>query len=106
SMQVIELIGVFLITWSIGTLLVHGLVIAVVYFERQQVVVNAFYTVYMAGCFPDIISLINAVCMYYSIIGFLHDHILTSAIVFSITVVLIATNRITAIRFPLIHASI
>ncbi|GMS93818.1 hypothetical protein PENTCL1PPCAC_15993, partial [Pristionchus entomophagus] len=54
---------------------------------RKRAVVNAFYTIYMAGCFPDVIALINAVFMYCGIIGFLKAHLITSTVVVFVRII-------------------
>ncbi|GMS93531.1 hypothetical protein PENTCL1PPCAC_15706 [Pristionchus entomophagus] len=119
-MQLLELVGALFLASSLCTLTVHGLVIIAVVLERKRVAVNAFYPIYLTGCFSDTISLMNGVFTYCTFTGFLQAHLASSLVILQIsqiivwgsritqmiTVLLIATNRVTAIRYPLNHLRI
>ncbi|GMR41440.1 hypothetical protein PMAYCL1PPCAC_11635, partial [Pristionchus mayeri] len=63
-MEASEIIGIFFLASSSFTLVVHGLVIAAVFLERQRAAGNAFYTIYMIWsnkmqCFCSFLQIVS-----------------------------------------------
>ncbi|KAF8373383.1 hypothetical protein PRIPAC_79812, partial [Pristionchus pacificus] len=114
NMQVSEYVGVLLAIFSICSILVQVLVLIAVFHERKYTK-NVFYTLYAVGSIADMLSLVDAVFLYSSLTGILQfqffgsdftakvsHHIVWGARSSQLlTVLLIASNRFTAIYFPL-----